>query len=607
MVQYLRSQADAKLSEIQNLSQMLGNKDISVDIISKRFENIFNQRDKAEKNQWTKEDNTFLYNYLTEGVKEKEKVKESIWSKINPMNLFSFKDKDGNIKQAARVLEVGDNEKYQTMAKIADMYRGEIKDLTIDQQMNFLEEKYENSAIFGKNYVLNTKGLEDLRQKIKSKHDDDYRKTLMLAAFGNDEEIGNARTKLKNAGLNNWDDIVNRKNRIDAYFLTKKDYSKADLRKEYNPLMFMTPEDFNATIEQRLRQEKGSKYNAVVEKLGSSDVLGGISDLVNEFKKINRRINKNARVIQDLQNQPDLVGHLYDFRRIISEDFEKNEFNDPNNLTGEEEKADENRNRLLKNFFVWTNGLGFPQMDIFKKWWNKYGKEKATNSKKKNIFSIEGNLDESMYDENERLVYDLDHHYLKFIEANMHNYPVLRDEPYKLPVGINTAASENRNRLMVRNEFEIKEPKIYEQNRVDNIKMGIIEEPLFNEPVKTDAVLSAIPKEELPKLTIGSTHKLATAARHPNNNPEALRQFGRAVLDNDKAHRAKVRDFISEGLKDYNNSMSVNEELLSYPMYTSNINDDILKRYEEMKLINEDTAKNFAGSIMNDILNEYGA
>ena len=109
----------------------------------------------------------------------------------------------------------------------------------------------------------------------------------MLVAFGEGEEFNNAKRKLEQVGLKDWNDIINRKNRIDALVLTKKDYNKKDLKKDYDALMYMTEDDFNTTIEQRLRQEKDSKYNAVVRKLGSSDVLDAVSDKMDEFRKIN--------------------------------------------------------------------------------------------------------------------------------------------------------------------------------------------------------------------------------------------------------------------------------------------------------------------------------
>ncbi len=50
--------------------------------------------------------------------------------------------------------------------------------------------------------------------------------------------------RLRQAGLENYDQVIDRKKRIDAFFLTKKDYESADLKKDYYALLLM-PEKSN--------------------------------------------------------------------------------------------------------------------------------------------------------------------------------------------------------------------------------------------------------------------------------------------------------------------------------------------------------------------------
>lgn len=64
----------------------------------------------------------------------------------------------------------------------------------------------------------------------------------------------------------------------------------------------------------------------IADNLGSLGVLGTISDKIDKFRKIKKKIRKNERAIIDLQNSPDIIGHLYDFRTIITKNYEQNEF-----------------------------------------------------------------------------------------------------------------------------------------------------------------------------------------------------------------------------------------------------------------------------------------
>ena len=91
----------------------------------------------------------------------------------------------------------------------------------------------------------------------------------------------------------------------------------------------------------------------------------------------------------------------------------------------------------------------------------------------------------------------MNHEYLVTTQRNKANNPVLVSEPYMLPVGIETPAKKLADKIDISNQFQGYNTKYKQQSRVDNIKMGIIEEVLTKYPVKTNAIIANSPKVNL--------------------------------------------------------------------------------------------------------------
>ena len=235
-----------------------------------------------------------------------------------------------------------------------------------------------------------------------------------------------------------------------------------------------------------------------------------------------------------------MTGNLYRFRELIMEDFKDKEFKHPESMSAAELSADENRNRLFKSFFVWTEGLGLPRENVFNDWWKNKGKKLAKNIYGEDIFSIKGNLYKDRYQENEKALKQLEHEYLVNAQETIADNPILVSEPYMLPVGSETPAKKLADNIYRRNQFQGYYTNFKQQNRVDNIKMAIIEEVLNKFPSKTDAILAEFPQNELPRLSIKSTNKIAKLVRSDVKDLELLREKGQAILRKDKEHRTKV-------------------------------------------------------------------
>ena len=224
-------------------------------------------------------------------------------------------------------MDISDNTKFKALADLADAHAEEFdrKNLTLEQKINRLGQRYAAASLFSDedgivNTLLNDANLDKIHDKIKGMKDGDWRKTFMLATFGDSGEQAYAQDLLRKAGLTSYEKLAERQRKagltsyeklaerqklIEGEFLMSGGKTKEELEEAYNTWMLTPEADFQNELQESFRTRENSK----LDELGgaytniakaAADQISAIRDTLKEQKLLEAKLN-NKRDMEALK------------------------------------------------------------------------------------------------------------------------------------------------------------------------------------------------------------------------------------------------------------------------------------------------------------------
>ena len=614
--QYLgySSQMENKINNAQNeitkMAHIIGYNGIQTKDIEASLGTIFSQKDLKERVNLTPEDKAFLRDYLQKGI-----VRETV-DNVKGFFKKEIKSIQGKTSEDLKRMDISDNTKFKALADLADAHAEEFdkKNLTLEQKINRLGQRYAAASLFSDedgivNTLLNDANLDKIHDKIKGMKDGDWRKTFMLATFGDSGEQAYAQDLLRKAGLTSYEKLAERQKLIEGEFLMSGGKTKEELEEAYNNWMLTPEADFQNELQESFRTRENSK----LDELGgaytniakaAADQIKAIRDTLKEQKLLEAKLN-NKRDMEALQ------GKVLEMRDLMFKDFDQSEFKNPLEDVVRYQKADERRNKNLASLTLMFHGLGNPQPGLIEKWWNEKGHEIAGKGKT-NIFRLENNKTEEAYQKNVKKLGDLTHSYIAYLQEKSQEAPLTENRDYDLPSLISTASEDLAEKVKLRNKFQMSSkvdsaynPKSFrEQNFDDKLRMAIVEEGLAEVPHNFQYVVSKLDDKEMAEMTRQGISELVDLAK-TNRGQGFLADVGKAISNKDRDRREERRAMINDihdilkmrHIKDgkYQNTVNPDFKEVLPSVFTSNISDEMVDKYNSIQDVEQ--RKRFAGVV----------
>ena len=505
----------AKLNNLKALADLVATEDVNRDYLVKKLEEINETTPELPKMELSQADKDYISSYIHTPWFQKNVLGKNQPKTDRQKAIINILTNDGNRWINAKNQDEAAIDLVRMSLGTAEAFGG----ISNEGKPNYL------TKIEQKKIEENVKELPDTWQGI-----------LMKAGFGNKEEAMNAKRKLQDAGIRNYDDAINRKNQIEAY-ITSFGHDGKNINDIMNEMMFMPQQQFEKYVQDRIDQDKNERYKAVFEK--GIDYIKAVADNIKELKEIQKERARNKRDLERAKDDTDVETRFLNLRDTLFKDFDANEFKNGEDDFFANEEADRNRNQILKTFFVIKDNFGSPKEEVFKQWWETKGKQRATNSKGKNIFSLEANKTQEDREEANRIGKDLVHEYIVDVQNNIADSPITIAGQKMVPWMQNESEGIRDDIMNIRNKFTYGSNSVSREfDRFDAIRQGLIENALTEKNSQIKDMLSYIPDEELKDFSIQGIKRLIKAA-NSINDPQRLKLTAQNIAKDEKAISTK--------------------------------------------------------------------
>ena len=577
----LVNKSEDTLSTIRDLVNVVSDNEVNTQVLVKRMERIEKETPKVEEYKLTDSDKAYINSFM-----------DTSWYQKYPQ---------GKNETEKLIYNLMENNKDKWKQK--GVNRQDVYDF-IEIMLNATNKS--GGAKQGQPILLDKKEEKKLSDNINALGNN-WQSVILKAGFGSDTERVNAQAKLNEAGLKNNEDIAKRKSMIESYYLAYG--GDRDLSQMLEEMMFMNPTQFNRIMEQADAKEEDKRLKAGYAK--SMDLLSALSSHRKELKQIAKERAVNQANLQKYKWDDSINKRFYDFRNMIFEDFDKDEFKHPEVDIMNNDDADRNRNTLLKMFFLTKTSVGSPREDIFLKWWNEKGKKIAVNDKGESIFSLKGNNSQDKRAYANKQIKKLMHDYVKYLQNNISEYPItIKGE--KLAPGIQSETETIQENIMdYRNKFKFGSTKTTREfDRFDTYRQGIVEQAFSDTPEQMRDMLDNVSDRGMRTISIQGLQKMAEAAKR-TKNPQELKIQAQSIMDAEKKKQELYKDMFQDAREsrmevmssanraDFETSSDIN------PMFISSVNSKLLGIYDKLNKKDPKKAKMFAGWLYSTISDYY--
>ena len=581
------------LDTIKGLADLVSTKEVNRDVVAKRLEQITEAAPNLEDFRLTDEDKQYIKSYIhTPWAKKKLGYNKPQTEREK--TIVNILNNEGNRWMTEKDQDQAAIDTVEMMLSASQAFGG-----TTDGKPNLLTKKEE------KKIGENIKEIPD-----------GWQSDFLKAGFGSPEEAANARSRLRDAGINNYNDLEERKNEIDALITAygTERFEGKDIKSIYDQLMLMPKEEFKNYVEEKAKKDKNERY-AQAFKTGFEYVMA-MKDQISNLRDLSRERAK-AKYELEQATKGDLNQEgLMELKTMVSTDFDADEFKHPESDFITNADADKQRNQFLGQWQMINNKLGTPTREKLQEWWDTKGKELAKNKNGKSIFSLGGNKTKEDRDSANEVAKKFLHEYHKYLINNREDIPITKPSEKMVAWTTNEVEGIRDDIMGIRNKFTYGSSDLTrELDRFDTIRQGHIENALSESNSALKDILQNLSDDDIKNMSLQGIKELIDASTKIKDTVK-LQNFAGVISAKDKKRREEYKELFDAGINQISSQMerdNKKEEAQKFresnkeinPMFVSSMNPELNDMFNYIKKKNPEGAKDFAAYLVRNISNAY--